>query len=73
MMVGKYVQIKYYDKHYDACEITGLIMDKILSDYWINGTHITVSYYLIDAGGGVISRIKCDSIYNMVIVESKYL
>ena len=48
-------------------------MDKILGEYWTNGTRLAVNYYLIDAGSGVMTKIKCDNITNMVIVESKYL
>ena len=73
MMVGKYVQIKYYNDYGDIFEIAGLIMDKIIGEYWTNGTRLAVSYYLIDAGSGVMTKIKCDNITNMVIVESKYL
>ena len=73
MMVGKYVQIKYYNEYNDNHDITGLITDKILGEYWTNGTHLAVNYYLIDAGSGVMTKIKCDNITNMVIVESKYL
>lgn len=73
MMVGKYVQIKYYNEHGDIFEIAGLIMDKILGEYWTNGTRLAVNYYLLDDGSGVITKIKCDNITNMVIVDSKYL
>ena len=72
-MVGKYVQIKYYNEHGDIFEITGLIMDKIIGEYWNNGTRLALNYYLLDAGSGVITKIKCDNIINMDIVESRYL